>query len=88
MVHISVFLTVSQCMTQVFHHVGMSVPDEGQVNSERAMRPGAVDTQKHTVRDARPARVLGRTVETHLTTHHIISLMSHEVRDYSALSGY
>lgn len=69
----------------------MNVPDEGQVNSERAVGPRAVDTQKHTVCDARPARVLRRTVETHLTKQHNTSHHSSnvhlKVRDYSALSG-
>lgn len=44
----------------------MSPPDEAEVHAQRAVDPRAVDAQEHAVRDARPARVLGRTIKAHL----------------------
>jgi len=49
--------------------VCVCVPDEGQVNPERAVCPGTVDAEKHPVCDARPAGVLQGAVEAHLDTH-------------------
>jgi len=65
-----IFLLYLSCVS--FHWcvcVCVCVPDEGQVNPERAVCPGTVDAEKHPVCDARPAGVLQGAVEAHLDTH-------------------
>lgn len=41
-------------------------PDKAEVDTQGAVHSGAVNTQKHTVRDAGPTRALGATIETSL----------------------
>lgn len=41
-------------------------PDEAEVHAQGAVDPRAVDAEEHAVRDARPARIFGRTIKTYL----------------------
>lgn len=55
-----------------------SLPDEAEVNSQRAVDARAVDAQEHTIWDTGPAGVFGGTVKTNLNTNSMHTSLTSE----------
>ena len=59
-------------------HLPEGLPNEGQVHSQGAVCPGAVDAEEHPVGDARPAGVFRGAVKARLTEDMVIRHMKHD----------